>query len=87
MELKEIIKGFELFDSGDKIGHIEFSEREGVLKITHTEVHEKYTGKGFGRKLVLAAVEYAKKHNFKIRPLCAAAAQILRKDEFSDVLA
>jgi hypothetical protein len=35
MEFKEIIKGFELFDSGDKIGHIEFSEREGVLKITH----------------------------------------------------
>ena len=30
MEFKEIIKGFELFDSGDKIGHIEFSEREGV---------------------------------------------------------
>ncbi|MFN3272013.1 MAG: N-acetyltransferase [Cloacibacterium caeni] len=44
-------------------------------------------GKGFGRKLVMAAVEHAKKHNFKIRPLCAAAAQILRKDEFLDVLA
>lgn len=87
MELKEIIKGFELFDSGDKIGHIEFSEREGVLKITHTEVREKYSGKGFGKKLIMAVVEYAKKHNFKIRPLCAAAAQILRNDEFADVLA
>lgn len=87
MELKEIIKGFELFDSGDRIGHIEFSEREGVLKITHTEVHEKYSGKGFRKKLIMAAVEYAKKHNFKIRPLCATAVQILRKDEFADVLA
>lgn len=87
MELKEIIKGFELFDSGDKVGHIEFSEMDGILKITHTEVREKYIDKGFGRKLVIAAVEHAKKHNFKIKPLCAAAAQILRKDEFLDVLA
>ena len=33
MELKEIIKGFELFDSGDKVGHIEFSEMDGILKL------------------------------------------------------
>lgn len=87
MEFKEIIKGFELFESGDKIGHIEFSERDGVLKITHTEVHKEHIGKGFGKKLVQEVVEYAKKHNFKIKPLCAAAAQILRKEEFADMLA
>ncbi|MFT3919595.1 GNAT family N-acetyltransferase [Cloacibacterium sp.] len=87
MEFKEIIKGFELFDSGDKIGHIEFSEREGVLKITHTEVHDKYHGKDLVKKLVMAVVEHAKKHNFKIRPLCSTAHQVLRNDEFSDVLA
>jgi hypothetical protein len=87
MEFKEIIKGFELIESGDKIGYIEFSERDGVLKITHTEVQKKHIGKGFGKKLVQAVVEHAKKHNFKIKPLCAAAAQILRKEEFADMLA
>ncbi len=87
MELKEIIKGYELFDSGDKVGHIEFSEMGGILKITHTEVREKYLGKGFGKKLVIAAVEHAKKNNFKIKPLCAAAAQILKKEEFAEILA
>ena len=87
MEFKEIIKGFELFDSGDKIGYIEFSERDGVLKITHTKVHKEHIGKGLGKKMVQAVVEHAKKHNFKIKPLCAAAAQILRKEEFADMLA
>jgi predicted GNAT family acetyltransferase len=86
MEFKEIIKGFELFDEGNRVGHIDFHEVDGILKITHTEVFENYSGKGFARQLVLAAVDYAKKNNLKVKPLCSAAAHILKDSDFNNII-
>lgn len=86
MELKEIIKGYAIFDAGLEVGHIDFHEAEGVLKITHTEVSENHSGKGLAKQLVLSAVGYAQKKHLKVKPLCSAAAHILKGEEFKDVL-
>jgi hypothetical protein len=40
------------------------------MVIEHTEVSEQLKGKGIGKELVDHAVEYARKNNFKIIPLC-----------------
>lgn len=87
MEIKEIIKGFELFQEGISIGHVDFHQTGGVLKITHTQVSEEYSGQGLARKLILAAVDYAQKNNLKVLPLCAAASHVLNKEEFGSILA
>jgi len=55
--------------------------------IDHTEVNSGNTGKGFGRKMVVKAVEFALERNIKIIPLCPFAKSVFDKTpEFSDVL-
>jgi uncharacterized protein len=55
--------------------------------IDHTEVNEGNNGKGFGKKMVAKAVEYAREKNIKIVPLCPFAKKVFDKTpEFRDVL-
>ena len=55
--------------------------------IEHTEIHESLAGKKVGLQLVTTAVEYARKQNLKIIPLCPFAKSVFdRKPEFKDVL-
>ena len=55
--------------------------------IDHTEVNEGSNGKGFGKKMVAKAVEYAREKNIKIIPLCPFAKKVFDKTpEFRDVL-
>lgn len=55
--------------------------------INHTEVNPGNEGKGFGKKMVTAAVEYARKKDLKIIPLCPFAKSVFDKvAEFRDVL-
>nr|WP_315250197.1 GNAT family N-acetyltransferase [uncultured Flavobacterium sp.] len=55
--------------------------------IDHTEVNEGNNGKGFGKKMVAKAVEFAREKNIKIIPLCPFAKKIFDKTpQFRDVL-
>ncbi|WP_396170572.1 GNAT family N-acetyltransferase [Flavobacterium sp.] len=55
--------------------------------IDHTEVNTGNNGKGFGKKMVAKAVEYAREKNIKIIPLCPFAKKVFDKTpEFRDVL-
>ncbi|POY41486.1 GNAT family N-acetyltransferase [Flavobacterium alvei] len=55
--------------------------------IDHTEVNEGNNGKGFGKKMVAKAVEYAREKGIKIIPLCPFAKKVFDKTpEFRDVL-
>lgn len=57
------------------------------MVIEHTEVGDNFAGKGIGKKLVLAAVEYARKNNIKIQSLCPFAHALFEKmEEIQDVL-
>ena len=56
------------------------------MKITHTEVDKKYSGKGIATELVKTAVEYARHKNLKVKPLCSIASHVLKKDDYSDIL-
>tara|TARA_R110002050_G_scaffold210042_3_gene346014 strand:- start:1422 stop:1703 length:282 start_codon:yes stop_codon:yes gene_type:complete len=56
--------------------------------IDHTEVHTVFKGQGVGYKLVEAAVDFARKNNIKIKPLCPFANAVFKKkgEEYVDVL-
>ena len=55
--------------------------------IDHTEVYPGNEGKGFGKKMVAKAVEYARENSIKIIPLCPFAKSVFDKvSEFRDVL-
>jgi len=55
--------------------------------IDHTEVNPGNEGKGFGKKMLTKAVEYAREKGVKIIPLCPFAKSVFDKvPEFRDVL-
>ena len=55
--------------------------------IDHTEVNPGNEGKGFGKKMVVKAIEYAREKSIKIIPLCPFAKSVFDKTpEFRDVL-
>jgi predicted GNAT family acetyltransferase len=55
--------------------------------LDHTEVDDALRGTGTGRKLVAAAVDWARDEELKLLPLCPFAKSVFDKTpEFGDVL-
>jgi len=60
---------------------------KNIIILDHTEVHPGFEGKGVGKELVLAGVEYARKNNLKIKPTCPFAKKFLeRTSDYQDIL-
>ena len=60
---------------------------EDKFIIDHTEVNPDFSGQGVGKKMVMAAVEFAREKNLKIIPLCPFAKSVFDKvTEIRDVL-
>ena len=55
--------------------------------IDHTEVNPGNNGKGFGKKMVIKVIEFARERNITIIPLCPFAKSVFDKNpEFRNVL-
>lgn len=81
---------FEIFYNGQRAGFMQYhkEKNKGILAITHTEVFEEFGGKGLGMELVKAAVENAKRNNYKIISSCSYAKKMMeRTPEFKEFLA
>ena len=60
---------------------------DSLIIIDHTEVSDALRGKGAGKQLVQAAVEYARNYQKKIIPLCPFAKKVFdRTPAYTDVL-
>jgi len=79
---------FFIMDQNTEIAlmHYRIAGTEKII-IDHTEVNEGYEGKGLGKQLVKAGVEYARTRHIKILPLCPFAKKIFDlTPDFADVL-
>ncbi len=64
-------------------------EWEGKDKfiIDHTEVKPEYKGQNIGKQMLMEAVAFARKNNYKIIPVCPFVKSMFeRNDEIKDVL-
>ncbi|MFH6935466.1 GNAT family N-acetyltransferase [Flavobacterium sp. FlaQc-30] len=79
---------FEAVEDGQEAGKMTYTwAGDTKFIIDHTEVNPDFNGKGVGKKLVMAAVEYARTNNLKIIPLCPFAKSVFDKvEEIRDVL-
>lgn len=79
---------FEALDNGLQAGILAYIwAGPGKFIIDHTEVSADFTGQGVGKKLVMAAVDYARENKIKILPLCPFAKSVFDKTpEIQDVL-
>lgn len=73
---------------GKKAGEMTYSKAgEKLIIIDHTEVDESFGGQGVGKKMVFAAVDFARENNLKVLPLCPfAKATFDRESSIQDVL-
>lgn len=80
---------FIIYEDNEEAGEMTFTwAGKNKFIIVHTGVEEKFEGKGLAKKLVMEGVEYARKNNVKIIPLCPYAKRRFEKDEsIRDVLA
>ncbi len=72
---------FVIYDDNEKAGEMTYTwAGSDKFIIDHTEVDEKFEGKGFGKQLVMRAVDFARENNLKIIPLCPFARRIFDMD-------
>lgn len=78
---------FFIEEDGQRIGTIEYVYAgTDKLIIEHTEVDTSYEGKGIGKALVAAVVDFARAKGIKVIPLCPyAKARFERVPEYADV--
>jgi len=79
---------FYIEEQGKRLAEMTFSKAgDQRMIIDHTEVSDALRGKGAGKQLVSAAVDYARANGIKILPLCPFAKSVFDKvTAFSDVL-
>ena len=51
---------------------------DGVMELTHTEVAPAVEGRGVGGDLIQAALDHARTHGLKVRPLCSFACHYMQ---------
>ena len=73
---------------GKRLAEMTYTVAGAKVIIDHTTVDDVLRGKGVGAQLVRAAVEWARKENVKLLPLCPYARSVFDKTpEYADVLA
>jgi uncharacterized protein len=80
---------FKAEENGKEAGRMTYSwaGKEKFI-IDHTEVNPDFRGLNVGNQLVIAAVDFARKQNLKIIPLCPFAKSVFDRDQsIKDVLA
>ena len=88
LQLKETKGNFYVSVDGQQEGKMtfEFAGNDKII-IDHTEVNPGHTGKGYAKKMVAKAVEFARDKNIKIIPLCPFVKKVFDETpEFRDVL-
>lgn len=92
MEIKRTENGhkgqFTAFLDGEQAGVMTYTwAGEDRFIIDHTEADPKFAGRGVGKNLVLAAVDFARERKVSIVPLCPFANSVFQKvKEIQDVL-
>lgn len=66
-------------EAGGKLAFLQYSETDGRMTLTHTEVPPELGGHGLGGKLARAALEHARSTGARVVPQCPFVASYIRK--------
>jgi predicted GNAT family acetyltransferase len=70
---------FKVYVDGEEAGYLSYNMDAGTLDIEHTAVDPLFRGRGLGRMLVEAALEYAGSKRVEVRPFCSYARALMKK--------
>jgi len=73
---------FIIYENGEEAGEMTYTwAGENKFIIDHTGVEERFGGKGYGKQLVMKAVDFAREKEVKILPLCPYAKKVFDSDD------
>lgn len=61
---------FEARVDGELAGHLVYRRRPGLLALVHTEVEERFEGRGIGARLARFALDRARAEGLAVLPFC-----------------
>jgi len=70
---------YELRLEGRTLGHTDYERRGDALVFVHTEVDPPWEGRGFGTRLVAAALDDAERAGLEVVPVCSFVAAYMRR--------
>ncbi len=74
-------------EEGKRLAELSYTMAGTKVIIDHTDVDDTLRGTGTGRKLVAAAVDWAREEELHVMPLCPFARSVFDKTpEYADVL-
>ncbi len=78
---------FFIEENGETLAKMEFSIEHENLTVFHTEVNEKLRGNGIASQLLSKMVDYARKNNKKVIPLCSFVKEDFEKhpEQYADI--
>ena len=87
-ENKDTKGRFIIYDSDEFAGELTYIwENEAKIIIDHVGVDDRFGGRGFGKQLVMKAVEFAREEEIKIVPVCPFVKALFERIEtIRDVL-
>ena len=78
---------YEIRVDGELAGFAAYHLRPGKVTFTHTEIGDRFEGKGIGSKLAVAALDGARADGLLVTPLCPfIAAYIRRHPDYLDIV-
>ncbi len=78
---------FYIEEEGKQVGEMVIGVSETALTVYHTEVDENMSGKGLAKLMLDEMVDYARKHELQVVPLCEYVHVQFKRhpDEYQDV--
>ncbi|MBS1863752.1 MAG: N-acetyltransferase [Actinobacteria bacterium] len=80
-------KRFEVSVDGEHAGSLVYRLRPGLIDLVHTEVDERFEGRGLGGRLARFALEQARAAGLEVLPSCPFVKEwIKRHPDFEDLV-
>jgi predicted GNAT family acetyltransferase len=78
---------YEIRVDGELAGHIEYRAAPGEIALVHTEVDDRFEGRGLAGKLTAFALDDARRRGLAVLPFCPfARGYIQRHREYEDLV-
>jgi predicted GNAT family acetyltransferase len=78
---------FEITCDGELAGFAAYKRQPGVISFSHTEVDDKFEGRGLGSKLAKAVLDAAREEGLDVLPFCPfIAGWIGKHPEYLDLV-
>jgi uncharacterized protein len=80
-------KRFEVSVDGEPAGFLVYRVRKGLLALIHTEVEERFGGRGLGGRLARFALDQARAQGLAVLPFCPFVNEWMKRHpEYADLV-